>query len=208
MTYDAVLAAMYVVLGCIFSLNFINSKYTIQNFPVLVGALLFGPIDGMLIGGIGELLTQMIRYGLEVSTPLWVMTYVISGLFTGLCAKKMRFYYGLRQMTITTELNEGIKKQIKINFTQILLIIIIVLIIVTAANTCGLFIYNKYIRGVPLAATFAAIPQRVILNILKSVIFAFVLPPVLKSLSSFAKQIDKEQNKPKKIRDGKNETEQ
>ena len=166
LTYDAVLAAMCAVLGSIASLDFGTFKFTFENFPVLVGALLFGPVDGMLIGGIGIFLSQMIRYGVELSTPLWVLPYVISGLFTGLCAKKLRF-----------------------SISQVQMIIIIVLngIIVTAANTIGLFIYNKYILQVPLAATIAAIPKRVLISVIKSVAFAFVLPPVLKALKNAAR---------------------
>ena len=71
------------------------------------------------------------------------------------------------------------------------MIIIIVLngIIVTAANTIGLFIYNKYILQVPLAATIAAIPKRVLISVIKSVAFAFVLPPVLKALKNAARAV-------------------
>lgn len=168
LAYDAVLAAMCAVLGSIASLDLGTWKFTFENFPVLVGALLFGPIDGMLVGGIGIFLSQMIRYGVELSTPLWVFPYILSGLFTGLCAKKLKY-----------------------NISQVQMIVIIVLngIIVTAANTLGLFIYNKYILGVPLAATIAAIPKRVAISIVKSVAFAFILPPVLKALRQFAQQI-------------------
>ena len=165
LAYDAVLAAMCAVLGSIAALDLGNLKFTFENFPVLVGALLFGPVDGMLIGGIGIFLSQMIRYGIELSTPLWVLPYIISGLFTGFCAKRLRF-----------------------SLSQVQMIIIIVIngIIVTAANTLGLFIYNKYILQVPLAATIAAIPKRVIISVIKSVVFAFILPPVLRALRNVA----------------------
>ena len=165
LAYDAVLAAMCAVLGSIAALDLGNLKFTFENFPVLVGALLFGPVDGMLIGGIGIFLSQMIRYGIELSTPLWVLPYIISGLFTGFCAKRLRF-----------------------SLSQVQMIIIIVIngIIVTAANTLGLFIYNKYILQVPLAATIAAITKRVIISVIKSVVFAFILPPVLRALRNVA----------------------
>ena len=165
LAYDAVLAAMCAVLGSIAALDLGNLKFTFENFPVQVGALLFGPVDGMLIGGIGIFLSQMIRYGIELSTPLWVLPYIISGLFTGFCAKRLRF-----------------------SLSQVQMIIIIVIngIIVTAANTLGLFIYNKYILQVPLAATIAAIPKRVIISVIKSVVFAFILPPVLRALRNVA----------------------
>lgn len=166
LAYDAVLAAMCAVLGSVAALDLGgNFKFTFENFPVLVGALLFGPVDGMLIGGVGIFLSQMIRYGIELSTPLWILPYILSGLFTGYCAKRLRF-----------------------SLSQVQMIIIIVIngIIVTAANTLGLFIYNKYILQVPLAATIAAIPKRVIISVIKSVVFAFILPPVLRALRSVA----------------------
>ena len=166
LAYDAVLAAMCAVLGSVAAMDLGgNFKFTFENFPVLVGALLFGPVDGMLIGGVGIFLSQMIRYGIELSTPLWILPYILSGLFTGYCAKRLRF-----------------------SLSQVQMIIIIVIngIIVTAANTLGLFIYNKYILQVPLAATIAAIPKRVIISVIKSVVFAFILPPVLRALRSVA----------------------
>ena len=167
--YDAVLAAMCAVLGSIASLDLGTFKFTFENFPVLVGALLFGPVDGMLIGAVGIFLSQMIRYGIELSTPLWVFPYILSGLFTGYCAQRLRF---------------------SISQVQMIIIIVINGLIVTLANTIGLFIYNKYILQVPLAATIAAIPKRVLISVIKSVVFAFVLPPVVSSLRRIARQLN------------------
>ena len=165
-TYDALLAAMCAVLGSVASLDFGTFKFTFENFPVLVAALLFGPIDGMLVGGIGIFLSQMLRYGVELSTPLWILPYIISGLFTGLWAKRFR-YKG--SMTI-----------------ELVIVIVLNGIIVTAVNTVSLIIYYRYILGLPLASVFAAIPGRILTSVIKSVVFAFVLPPVIRALRRFS----------------------
>ena len=84
---DAVLAAMCAVLGAV-SLDLGNMKFSFESLPVLIGAFLFGPLDGLLIGGVGTLLYQLLRYGVTVTTPLWIMPYMLCGLFVGWYAKK------------------------------------------------------------------------------------------------------------------------
>ena len=69
---DSMLAAMCAVLGYL-SLDFGNLKITFESVPILLGALLLGPIDGMAIGGVGTLLYQLVRYGVSVTTPLWIL---------------------------------------------------------------------------------------------------------------------------------------
>ena len=69
---DSMLAAMCAVLGYL-SLDFGNLKITFESVPILLGALLLGPIDGMAIGGVGTLLYQLVRYGVSVTTLLWIL---------------------------------------------------------------------------------------------------------------------------------------
>ena len=83
---DAVLAAMCAVLGAL-SLDFGNLKITFESLPVLLAALAFGPLDGLAVGGIGTLIYQLLRYGVSVTTPLWILPYALCGLLVGLYAK-------------------------------------------------------------------------------------------------------------------------
>ena len=80
---DSMLAAMCAVLGYL-SLDFGSLKITFESVPILLGALLLGPIDGMAIGGVGTLLYQLVRYGVSITTPLWILPYVLCGLVVGL----------------------------------------------------------------------------------------------------------------------------
>ncbi|MBQ1377175.1 MAG: folate family ECF transporter S component [Lachnospiraceae bacterium] len=160
-TYDALLAAMCAVLGY-FSLSIGTSwKFTFENIPVLIGALMFGPLDGALIGGIGTLIYQMVRFGLEISTPLWILPYVVSGLMVGFAAKKKRFRF---------------------KPWEIVLLMIVNGLVVTAVNTGSLYIYYKYILQIPLATMLANIPIRIAVSIVKAVVCAVLIPLLIQGL--------------------------
>ena len=90
LTLDAMLAAMCAVLGYV-ALDMGSIKITFESLPILLGAMLFGPVDGMLIGGIGTLIYQLLRYGVAMLTPLWILPYVLCGLIVGYWAKKRDF---------------------------------------------------------------------------------------------------------------------
>ena len=56
------LAAMCAVLGAV-ALDVGNLKITLESVPIIVGALLFGSLDGAAIGFVGTLVYQLLRYG-------------------------------------------------------------------------------------------------------------------------------------------------
>lgn len=82
MAMDAVLAAVCAVLGY-FGPDLGNLKITFEGLPVIVAALLFSPLDGAAVGGVGTLLYQLLRYGVSATTPLWILPYVLCGLLVG-----------------------------------------------------------------------------------------------------------------------------
>lgn len=96
---DSMLAAMCAVLGYL-SLDFGNLKITFESVPILLGALLLGPIDGMAIGGVGTLLYQLVRYGVSVTTPLWILPYVLCGLVVGLSSARRDFHPSRWESTV------------------------------------------------------------------------------------------------------------
>lgn len=54
-----------------------------ESLPVILSAILFGPIEGALVGGIGELLNQLLSYGLSATTVLWIIPTAARGLIIG-----------------------------------------------------------------------------------------------------------------------------
>ena len=85
---NAVLIAIYVVLRY-FSIPFGEFfRFTMAPFSVILCALLFGPVDGLLVGFLGEFLSQVLGpYGLTQTTLLWCIGESVRGIRLGLCAQ-------------------------------------------------------------------------------------------------------------------------
>ena len=160
-TYDGLLAALCAVLGSVAAIYIGIAKLTFENVPVVIAGLMFGPVDGLLVGFVGIFLSQLLRYGLDASTMLWVAPYMLSGLAVGLGALICRF---------------------RPKFWQLLIILIVDAIVVTGANTFGLYIYYYYILQTPKETMFAAIPVRLAVSVVKGIIYAALIPVLLRAL--------------------------
>ena len=127
MVTNAMLIAMYVVLS-LFSINLGNMKITLDSFPIIVGAALFGPLDGLIIGFLGSFLNQLLFFGFTPTTLLWVAPAAVRGLLIGFYAKRHQFCMSFRQtqfITISTAL------------------------LVTLLNTCVMFLCLCFWRDYP-----------------------------------------------------------
>ena len=84
---NAVLIAIYVALRY-FNIPIGNSfRFTLASFAVILCALLYGPIDGLLVGFLGEFLAQILSpYGLTPTTLLWCLGESARGFTLGLFA--------------------------------------------------------------------------------------------------------------------------
>ena len=157
---DALLAAMCAVLGYL-ALDLGNVKITFESVPILIGAMLFGPLDGLIIGGIGTLIYQLLRYGVSVTTALWILPYALCGLLVG-------WYARHRQFSLSQK--------------QTLLIVILAELMITVLNTGTLYvdsrIYGYYFHGIILGA----LALRLILCVVKAIAYAYLLPPLLRAL--------------------------
>ena len=84
--YDGMLAAIYVVLSTL-GIHFGNVlTITFASLPTTLAAIVFGPADAFLIGLLGEFLAQFMKYGLTLTTPLWILPSAIRGLLIGIVA--------------------------------------------------------------------------------------------------------------------------
>lgn len=84
--YDGMLAAIYVVLSTL-GIHFGNVlTITFASLPTTLAALIFGPGDAFLIGLLGEFLAQYMKYGITLTTPLWILPPAIRGLLIGIAA--------------------------------------------------------------------------------------------------------------------------
>lgn len=88
LTMNAVFIAIYVVLD-MFSVYIGNYiKLSFSAFPLLVAAMLFGTVDGVLVAGLGEFLYQVLMYGVGPTTLLWMAPPILHALIVGLYARK------------------------------------------------------------------------------------------------------------------------
>lgn len=151
---NAVLAAMCAALGA-FALDLNSIKITFESFPILLGALLFGPLDGLAVGFVGTLLYQLLRYGVSVTMPLWILPYALAGLMTGFYAKRRGFSLTVRQTV-------GI--------------VVAAEVLVTALNTLVMYIDAKlYGYWFPGFISAMLLPRGAVC-IVKAVVFGLVLP--------------------------------
>lgn len=151
---NAVLAAMCAALGAL-ALDLNSIKITFESFPILLGALLFGPLDGLAVGFVGTLLYQLLRYGVSVTTPLWILPYALAGLVTGFYAKRRGF-------SLTTGQTVGI--------------VVAAEVLVTALNTLVMYIDAKLYGYCFPGFISAMLLLRGAVCIVKAVVFGLVLP--------------------------------
>ena len=157
---DAMLCAVCAVLGYV-ALDLGSIKITFESLPVLLGALLFGPVDGMLIGGVGTLIYQLIRYGVTATTPLWIAPYVVCGLLVGACARWREFALSRRQTVALVVAAE---------------------LAVTAINTAALYIDSKLYGYWFPGFILGALGLRLVICVVKATAFGLVLPSVTETV--------------------------
>ena len=162
---DAMLVAMCAVLGYV-AVDLQVIKVTFESLPILIAALMFGPIDGMLVGGVGTLIYQLLRYGVSPTTVLWMAPYIICGLLVGYVAKKNDYRLSNKQIMILVVLNE---------------------LLITILNTGVIYldskIFSYYFPGI---VTGSLIP-RLVVCVVKAVVFGAVLPVLIRSVQRVAR---------------------
>lgn len=155
----AMLAAMFECLSLL-SINLGSMKITLDFLPIIIAAMLIGPVEGAIVGLAGSFLNQLLTYGLSITTILWILPAGVRGLLVGIYAKKHSF-----------SLTRG----------QMIFIFILSALIVTALNT-GVMYLDSIIIGYPFAATLITVVLRIVNGILTAILFAFILPPIIQRL--------------------------
>lgn len=85
MTLCALLAAMYVLLSSYLGIKVGNfMRITFASLPVILAAILMGPVHGVLVAGMGEFINQLLGYGLSPTLPLWMLPPMCRALIVGL----------------------------------------------------------------------------------------------------------------------------
>lgn len=159
------LIAVYSVLSVITPIKLANFKFTFEAFPVLLAGMVFGPIDGMIVGGVGSFIYQVIYsgYGINATTILWILPHAVSGLIVGAYAKHQNF-------ALTRK--------------QIIFISIISAFCVTALNCLALLVDSLIYDYYSPAIVFGNIIIKIITGVILAVIYSSILPDII----NFAKR--------------------
>lgn len=162
LAYDAVLAALYYALSLV-SLNLGNEfKISFASLPILVGAFLFGPTHGCLIALVGTFLEQALgKYGLMLTTPLWMLPYIIRGLVAGGIAKMLHFDMKHWQIALATVLSG---------------------FVLTIANILPLWVNSIMYHLNFVASVIVPIPMRLVIQIVAAVLYCIILIPLIPAL--------------------------
>lgn len=159
---DAMLAAMCAVLGYV-ALETNAFKITFESLPVFVAALMFGPVDGLLVGGVGTFIYQMLRYGMSATTFLWILPYVIAGGIMGAYARKNSF---------------------KLSSRQALFIVMACELLITVLNT-GCIYVDSHIYGYYYPALIlGSLGVRLVVCLAKGFAFGTIIPKLILRVKS------------------------
>ncbi|MCD7769079.1 MAG: folate family ECF transporter S component [Oscillospiraceae bacterium] len=158
---DGLCAALYVVLASYLSLNLGPIKLSLDGLPILLGAMLFGPADGVIIALVGNFLSQLLGpYGLSATTALWMLPPALLGLLTGLYATRRGRNQNARRL-----------------FLPLLLFLAADTTLTTGVMWVDCQVYHYAF------ATYAPyIVWRYAADLIKAVVYALLLPPVIRAL--------------------------
>ena len=165
MALNAVMIALYIALSTL-AIPLGGLKLTVEHLPVIITALLFGPLDALLVGALGELINQMLTFGFTPTTILWMAPAMFRGLSIGLCAKHLENHAGL---------NAVIEKKLPVAF---LVICVISGLLCSLLNTFTLYVDSKMFGYYSYAMVFGVLWIRLATSAVSSVLMAVVAKPV------------------------------
>ena len=162
MAVDAVLIAMYVVLNSI-SFRVANFKFTLDAFPIIVGAVMFGPFHGALIGFLGSGIYQLFfsGYGITPTTILWMLPVIVRGLIIGAYSRRKNYSPAVGGLMVFT---------------------VVAGILTTALNTLALYVDSLIYNYYSYALVFGLLIPKFIISVILAVLFALVTPILVKKI--------------------------
>ena len=169
---NAVLIAIYYVLRLL-NIPFGDAfRFTLAPFAVILCALLFGPVDGLIVGLLGEFLSQVLGpYGLTPTTLLWCLGETTRGLTLGLCS--MLF---LRKWLLYGQRLNGKK-------TGILLACCVATgVLASLCQTFALYVDSNLMGYYSYHMVFGVMVWRILVYVVLSVAFGYLSLPIISAL--------------------------
>ena len=81
----AVSIALHIILELFLTIRIGNDlKISLAALPFLIIAFVCGPVEGLISGLVGTFLSQLLTFGITITTPFWVIPYALQALTAGL----------------------------------------------------------------------------------------------------------------------------
>ena len=166
---DALLAAMFFALSMM-SIEIAGLKFTLVSLPTVICAMMYGPVDAMIVGLLGAFMEQMLGYGLTATTALWIMPAGVRAFVIGMGTVIFR-----DAMSLQTVLQ---KRRPYVYFA----VCITAGIMTSLSNTLVYYIDSKLFGYYSYALVFGVLGTRLLSGIATAVITAILAIPVLSAL--------------------------
>ena len=169
---DAVLIALYVVLG-FWKIPIGNIlRVNMASFAVVVCAVAFSPLDGLVVGFMGEFLSQILGpYGLTPTTALWALPEAVRGVTLGFAM----LMFARKQLTA----GKLLKSKAMIVY---LAVCIFTGLLASLFNTFALYVDSKMFGYYSYAMVFGVLWIRLAASAVSSVLMAIAGKPVVVAL--------------------------
>ena len=169
---NAVLIAIYYALRLL-NIPFGDAfRFTLAPFSVILCALLFGPVDGLIVGLLGEFLSQILGpYGLTPTTLLWCLGETVRGVSLGLCS--MLF---LRKWLMSTVRLKGKKMVV------LLVCCVVTGVMASLCQTFALYVDSTLMGYYNYHMVFGVMVWRILVYIVLAVGFGYLSLPIISAL--------------------------
>lgn len=145
-----------------FSVTLPLIKISLYALPLIINGILFGPVYGLIAGIVEGFLVQL-KYGISLTTPLWMLAPILWGVLSA---------YAYRMF-------KSLKKNLRI-----VLSVVLTCICITAVNTIVILLDGLIIE-LPVELSLASVAGRFGTSVLASVLYSIVLVIIVPPLQRF-----------------------
>lgn len=169
---NAVLIALYVLLGFLKIPIGNMLRINLASFAVVVCAVSFSPIDGLIVGFLGEFLSQLLGpYGLTPTTALWALPEAARGLLLGL----FMLMFARRQLSAVNLLKSK-------SLIWYLLASILAGVVASLLNTFALYVDSRMFGYYNYYMVFGVLLVRLGLAVAMSGVFGYIALHIVSAL--------------------------
>ena len=166
---DALMIAMYVVFARFMTIQFGNIKITLAALPLIFIAFYLGMRHSVVVSAIAEFLSQLLGFGLTITTPLWILPVVVRSVLICLLLSL------IKKANSTDDIRA-------VKHIEYLFILLITGFVVTTLNTAVIAVDALIFDYYSQAYVFGDLIFRFISMILSTLVYTVVTKSVIDAL--------------------------